>query len=213
VELSAPRAVDRESFDIDLRVTSQTTGVAVMATVRADVGKIYDFRILAPTFSAEPTIDVEVQVLVTVENAGSNEFFGTLPVHMKVGTQEVASTTVGHLAVGARQTLSFSWTPRIVGPLNLTVEVNYQPSSRIFESDFSNNAVSVTVNVAAQKAPDLLAGPGALFAIAIAVILLILFAIARRKDEDAEKPEKLQKAAEESDARRRGGGSGGLGKI
>jgi len=213
VELAAPRAVDRESFDIDLRITSAATGVEQTATVRADVGKIYDFRILPPVFSATPTIDVEIQVLVTVENAGLNEFFGALPVRMKLGTQEVASAPIGHLAVGSRQTLSFTWTPRLVGPVNVTVETNYQPALRIFESDYSNNVASVTVQVAPQKAPDLLAGPGALAAIAIVVGLLILFAVARRKDEEAEQPKKLEKAAEESEVRRRGGGSGGLERL
>ncbi len=211
--VGAPLEVDRESFQIDVAFQSLTSGNPNVVTIAATIGNVYDFRVHSVRLLASPEVGKEIQIQGTVTNAGSRSFSGDLPVRLLVAGEVVATQSIRNLAAGAEETVAFRWTARVAGEVNITVDVNREASSEIYESAFSNNAESVLSIVAPQQVGGILGDRGVfIFLIAIVGLLLILSVVARRKRPE-EPPVDMEKAQEETDERRKGKDSGGIGRI
>jgi uncharacterized membrane protein len=213
IEITTPREVSLESFDIDLVVTSRGGAPERSFTLTALIGNVYDFRITGPTFSTPPTVDAETQVFAAVDNVGARAFVGSLQVRLLVSGTVVSTQTISSLAVGARSTVAFAWTPRVAGPVNVTVDVNLQPNSAIFESSLSNNMASGTATVVPPQPSDIFSSPGTYLLIIVLLAIAVGVAATVRRREDVQKQQDVEQAAEESEVRRRGGGPGGLERL
>jgi uncharacterized membrane protein len=213
LSVAAPLEVDRESFQIDLAVDSVSHSAQRLVTISATVGFVYDFQVTSVRLSGPAEAGKEVQVFAKVANLGLRSFTGSLPVVFTVDGQEYGRKVVTTLGVGLEETVSFSWTPQFAGAINISVQVNPPPPSDIYESSFRNNAEAHLFTVSPQQPGGFLADRGVqIFLVAITGIVLLLVAVARRKETE-QAPVDHEKQKEESDERRKGKGPGDLTRI
>jgi len=218
ISITAPRAVDRPSLDIDLAVASSGGAPTQAFVVRAVIGDIHDLSASDLSLAATPMVEIPVQVSALVRNVGTRDLTAPVVVVFKVEGQQFGQANVSSLAVGAEQAVTFSWTPRVQGVVSLSVEVNpLSAGSDVYESSFTNNVATRDVQVEPQRAPDILSQPGTLIALAVIVGILSLVALGmrgRRVEPGAKKSaEEAEEEAEEIQERRLGKGPGGLNKI
>lgn len=212
--IETPLEVEVESYPVDILFESVARGTQSIITVNGTIGPVYDFRVSSVRVSSTPEVGVEIQIFATVSNIGFRAFNGVLEVRLWVAGQVFMTQEIRSLGVAAEETVVFRWTPRTPGSVNLTVDVNKVDGSPYFESSFANNLESVTAVVAPTQAGGFLTERGfQLFLLALLGVFVALVAISRKKGPEEEAPHDEEKAQEETEERRKGKESGGIGRI
>jgi uncharacterized membrane protein len=212
--IGAPTEVDVESYIVDVLFESVARGTQYLVTLNGSVGAIYEFSLDSVRLSGTPEVGKEVQILATVTNLGFRPFNGVLEVRLSIGGPVILTQEIRSLGPGAQETVVFRWTPRSAGEVNITVDVNRAPGSPYYESSFSNNQESLRPIVVPAASGGFLAERGVvLFLLALLAVVFVLAAASRRKPPAEEHADDPEKAKEDSEDRRKGKESGGLGRI